>query len=102
MKYAIGTSVGDRGQITIEQAIRRQLDIKPRDIAVQRVEDGRLVVEFIRPHEPHRRSLVGVLGPSPTVPPETVAVDDAVGRGIAEEWHDYLAREKSERKHPAP
>ena len=39
MKYAFGTSVGERGQVTIERAIRERLDIRPRDIAVQRVEN---------------------------------------------------------------
>jgi len=90
MRYAFGTSVGERGQVTIERAIRERLGIRPRDIAVQRVEDGRLVIEFIRPHEPHMRSLAGILGPAPKPPGEPLAVDDTVGRAIAEEWRDYL------------
>ena len=101
MRYAFGTSVGERGQITIERAIRERLGIRPKDIAVQREEDGRLVVEFIRPHEPHMRSLAGILGPSPKRPREPLDIDDPVGRGIAEEWRDYLAREEAERRGPA-
>lgn len=101
MRYAFGTSVGERGQITIERAIRERLGIRPKDIAVQRVEDGRLVVEFIRPHEPHMRSLAGILGPSSTAPREPVDIDDAVGRGIAEEWRDYLTTEEADRRAPA-
>jgi bifunctional DNA-binding transcriptional regulator/antitoxin component of YhaV-PrlF toxin-antitoxin module len=101
MKYAFGTSVGERGQITIERAIRERLGIRPKDIAVQRVEDGRLVVEFIRPHEPHMRSLAGILGPSPRRSHEPLGIDDTVGRGIAEEWRDYLTREEADRRVPA-
>jgi bifunctional DNA-binding transcriptional regulator/antitoxin component of YhaV-PrlF toxin-antitoxin module len=98
VRYAFGTSVGERGQITIERAIRERLGIRPKDIAVQRVEDGRLVVEFIRPHEPHMRSLAGVLAPSPKGPREPLDIEDAVGRGIAEEWHAYLTRAEAERQ----
>jgi AbrB family looped-hinge helix DNA binding protein len=53
--------VGERGQITIEKAIRDRLGIKPRDIAVQEVVDGRMVVHFLP--APHRRSLYGALKP---------------------------------------
>ncbi len=86
MRYALGTSVGERGQITIEREIRRQLGIRPKDLAVQRVEDGRLVVEFVRPPEPHMRSLAGILGPPPRHPDEQLNIDRAVAQGIAEEW----------------
>ena len=101
MRYAFGTSVGERGQITIERAIRERLGIRPKDIAVQHVEDGRLVVEFVRPHGSHLRSLAGILGPSAKAPREPLDIDDAVGRGIAEEWRDYLTREEAERRAPA-
>lgn len=93
MKYAFGTSVGERGQITIERDIRRELDIQPKDVAVQRIEHGRLIVEFIRPVAPHTRSLAGILGPSPRTPPEPSDVDSSVGGSMAEEWRAYLARE---------
>jgi bifunctional DNA-binding transcriptional regulator/antitoxin component of YhaV-PrlF toxin-antitoxin module len=82
--------------MTIERAIRKQLGIKPRDIAVQRVEEGRLVVEFVRPQEPHMRSLAGILGPSPKQADEPLDVDTGTGRSIAEEWREYLAREIGE------
>jgi bifunctional DNA-binding transcriptional regulator/antitoxin component of YhaV-PrlF toxin-antitoxin module len=101
MRYAFGTSVGERGQITIERAIRERLGIRPKDVAVQRVEDGRLVVEFVRPHEPHMRSLAGILGPSPKQPLEPLDVDDAIGRGIAEEWREYLSMEEADFRTPA-
>jgi len=53
------SSVGERGQITIEKAIREQLGVHAGDEAIQHVEDGRLVVEFLP--AAHRRSLLGVL-----------------------------------------
>ena len=51
--------VGDRGQITIEKAIREELAIYAGDETVQRVEDGRIVIEVIPGR--HRRSLAGSL-----------------------------------------
>jgi AbrB family looped-hinge helix DNA binding protein len=51
--------VGERGQVTIEKAIREQLGVYAGDQAVQRVEDGRVVIEFVP--GPHRRSLLGAL-----------------------------------------
>ena len=51
--------VGERGQITVEKAIREELAVYGGDQAVQWVEDGRLVVEFVP--APHRRSLAGSL-----------------------------------------
>ncbi len=52
--------VGERGQITIEKSIREELAIYAGDETVQRVEDGRIVIEVIPGR--HRRSLAGVLG----------------------------------------
>lgn len=52
--------VGARGQITIEKAIREELAIYAGDETVQRVEDGRIVIEVIPGR--HRRSLAGALG----------------------------------------
>jgi AbrB family looped-hinge helix DNA binding protein len=51
--------VGERGQITIEKAIREELAIYAGDEAVQRIEDGRIVIEVIPGR--HRRSLAGSL-----------------------------------------
>ena len=100
MRHALGNAVGKRGQITIEREIREQLGIKPKDLAVQRVQDGRLVVEFVRPPEPHMRSLAGILGPSPTLPREPLDIDDAVARGVAEEWRQSLAGETARERGP--
>lgn len=51
--------VGERGQITIEKAIREELAIYAGDEAVQRVEDGRIVIEVIPGR--HHRSMAGAL-----------------------------------------
>jgi AbrB family looped-hinge helix DNA binding protein len=51
--------VGERGQITIEKAIREQMGIYAGDETVQRVEDGRIVIEVVPGR--HRRSLAGSL-----------------------------------------
>jgi len=51
--------VGERGQITIAKAIREELAIYAGDETVQRVEDGRIVIEVIPGR--HRRSLAGAL-----------------------------------------
>jgi len=51
--------VGERGQITIAKAIREELGIYAGDETVQRVENGRLVVEVIPGR--HHRSLAGSL-----------------------------------------
>ena len=51
--------VGDRGQITIAKAIREALGIHAGDATVQRIEDGRIVIEVVPGR--HRRSLAGSL-----------------------------------------
>ncbi len=55
----MASRVGQRGQITIEKALREELAVYAGDQAVQWVEDGRLVVAFVP--APHRRSLYGAL-----------------------------------------
>ena len=55
----MASRVGERGQITIEKAIREELAIYAGDEAVQRVEDGRIVIEVIPGR--HRRSMAGSL-----------------------------------------
>ncbi|MEO8510007.1 MAG: AbrB/MazE/SpoVT family DNA-binding domain-containing protein [Chloroflexota bacterium] len=51
--------VGERGQITIQKAIREELGIYAGDETVQRVEDGRIVIDVVPGR--HRRSLAGSL-----------------------------------------
>ncbi len=55
----MASKVGDRGQVTIEKQIREELGVYAGDQAVQRIEDGRMVIEFVP--SPHRRSLAGAL-----------------------------------------
>jgi AbrB family looped-hinge helix DNA binding protein len=55
----MSSRVGDRGQITIEKGIREELRIFAGDEAVQRVEDGKIVIELIPGR--HARSLAGTL-----------------------------------------
>jgi AbrB family looped-hinge helix DNA binding protein len=55
----MASRVGERGQITIEKSIRENLGVHAGDQAIQRVEDGRVVIEFVPAG--HRRSLAGSL-----------------------------------------
>lgn len=55
----MSSRVGERGQVTIEKHIREELGVYAGDQAIQRVEGGRVVLEFVP--GPHRRSLAGVL-----------------------------------------
>ena len=59
MIHIMASRVGERGQITIEKGIREELGIYAGDVAVQRVEEGRIVIEIVA--GPHRRSLAGTL-----------------------------------------
>ncbi|MEP7378022.1 MAG: AbrB/MazE/SpoVT family DNA-binding domain-containing protein [Chloroflexota bacterium] len=61
--------VGERGQITIDKRIREELGVYAGDRAVQHVEDGRVIVEFVP--APHRRSLAGVLASKVTRQPQS-------------------------------
>jgi looped-hinge helix DNA binding domain, AbrB family len=55
----MGSRVGERGQITIEKAIREQMGIYAGDETLQRIVDGRIVIDVIPGR--HRRSLAGTL-----------------------------------------
>ena len=94
MRTSVGTSVGERGQITIEKEIREKLGVRPKDIAVQQIEDGRLVVTFVKPYQPHMRSVAGILGPPPRLPDPGRSWDDLVEEAAATE---YLADERRAR-----
>jgi AbrB family looped-hinge helix DNA binding protein len=60
--------VGERYQITIDKKVREQLGVRPGDRAIERVENGRLVIDFVP--KPHRDSLLGALK-TPGLPPIT-------------------------------
>jgi AbrB family looped-hinge helix DNA binding protein len=64
----MSSKVGERGQITIEKAIRAELAIYAGDETIQRVEDGRIVIEVVPGR--HRRSLAGSLQAKATRQPE--------------------------------
>lgn len=55
----MASRVGERGQITIEKAIREELSIYAGDETIQRVEEGRIVIDVVPGR--HRRSLAGTL-----------------------------------------
>ena len=67
----MASRVGERGQITIEKAIREELGIYSGDETVQRVEDGRIVIEVVPGR--HRRSLAGSLSGKVTRQPKDEA-----------------------------
>lgn len=51
--------VDKRFRITIDKRARDALGIKPGDLAVEHVENGRLIVRFVS--DPRGRSLLGIL-----------------------------------------
>ena len=87
--------VGERGQITVEKAIREELAVYAGDEAVQWVEDGHLVVAFVPGL--HRRSLAGSLGGKATRRP--AAPDWASTRDAARATPDpdRVARDRDRR-----
>ena len=82
VRYDIATSVGRKGQITIEREIREALGIAAGWRAVQRVDDGSLVIRFLPPK--HRRSLAGVLREATSV---RAALGAELHRAIVDAWH---------------
>ena len=57
----MASRVGERGQVTIEKRIREELGIYAGDEAIQRIEDGRIVIEVVPGR--HSRSLAGAARP---------------------------------------
>lgn len=51
--------VGERFQITVDRKVREQLGVRPGDLAVEWVEDGRLVVAFLPPTDDS--SMLGIV-----------------------------------------
>lgn len=54
----MSSRVNERGQITIDRAVRRQLGVQPGMVAHQRIVNGHLEIVFLP--TPHRESLYGV------------------------------------------
>jgi hypothetical protein len=69
VRVRMPSRVGERGQITVEKAIREELAVYAGDDAVQWVEDGHLVVAFVPGS--HTRSLAGSLANKVTRRPAT-------------------------------
>jgi AbrB family looped-hinge helix DNA binding protein len=63
----MASRVGERGQITLEKRIREELGIRAGDEAIQRIENGRIVVEVVPGR--HSRSLAGAAAPHITRQP---------------------------------
>ncbi len=73
----MSTVVGQKGQVTIERPIREALGIGPGWRAVQRIEDGSVIMRFLPPK--HNESLAGILGKYTTVRfPSEEALDAAI------------------------
>ncbi len=51
--------IGDKGEVVIRKELREQLGIEPGWIALQRVVDNRIEIQFIPPE--HNKSLKGSL-----------------------------------------
>lgn len=87
----MASKVGERGQITIDKAIRDRLGIKPKDVAVQEIVDGKVILHFLP--APHRRSLRGALKGKPRRPMNTRReIEEAAGEAVAREFRDREAR----------
>jgi AbrB family looped-hinge helix DNA binding protein len=84
--------VGERFQITIDKRIREDLGVRPGDLAVEKVEGGRLVVYFVP--KPHRDSLLGILK-RPGIEPITdwQAVKEAAWAQRSAEIMDVLSED---------
>jgi AbrB family looped-hinge helix DNA binding protein len=84
--------VGERFQITIDKEVREALGIKPGDRAIERVEAGRLVIDFMP--APHRESMLGIFR-QPGRPPITdwEAVKDRAWAARVDEIMEVLAED---------
>jgi AbrB family looped-hinge helix DNA binding protein len=78
-------TVGTKGQVVIEKAIRDKLGIGPGWTAVQRLVDNKVEIRFVPPE--HDRSAFGVLRQyvkrSPVTDDE---MDEAFGDAVVEEY----------------
>jgi AbrB family looped-hinge helix DNA binding protein len=84
--------VGERFQITIDKEVREALGIKPGDRAIERVEGGRLVIDFMP--APHHESMLGILKrPGQPVITDWQAVKDRAWAARAEEIMEVLAED---------
>lgn len=54
----MANKVGERFQITIDKSVRERLGVQPGDQAVEWVENGKMMVGFVRPNN---ESLLGIV-----------------------------------------
>jgi bifunctional DNA-binding transcriptional regulator/antitoxin component of YhaV-PrlF toxin-antitoxin module len=73
----MATKVGPKGQVVIDRHIRDALGVQPGMLAIQRLVDGFVEIQFVP--APHRRSLAGAARPFVTrfpAPEERDNTDD--------------------------
>ncbi len=84
----MASTVGSKGQIVIEKAIRDALGLQPGYIAVQKLVEDHVEVYFYPPE--HQESLRGVLADKAEkmIPPEkwSEAREEAWSKAVASEW----------------
>jgi bifunctional DNA-binding transcriptional regulator/antitoxin component of YhaV-PrlF toxin-antitoxin module len=78
----MSTTVGTKGQVTIEKEIRATLGVQPGWRAIQSIEGDQVVIRFRPPK--HNRSLLGILG-GPDVPALT---DDEFREAVDRAWDE--------------
>ena len=87
-------TVGDQGEIVIEKELRDQLGIRPGWIALQRLVDNRIEIQFIPPA--HDKSLKGSLAEYAT---EDNAFEDKDWQNIKENaWAKAIEEEADQSK----
>ena len=87
----MSTTVGTKGQVTIENEIREALGIKPGWRAFQNLENGHVVIRFRPPK--HNRSLFGILADKTDV---RIATNEELDAAIEYAWAE-VARERVRR-----
>jgi bifunctional DNA-binding transcriptional regulator/antitoxin component of YhaV-PrlF toxin-antitoxin module len=82
----VSTLVGTKGQVTLEKEIRDALGVGPGWRAIQRLEENRVVIEFLPPQ--HRRSLAGILTDATTVRAPT---EEDLQAAVEQAWAEAAA-----------
>lgn len=82
----MATRVGPKGQVVIEQRIRKALGIRPGALAIQRLVGDRVEIQFLS--APHHESLFGVLGPHVRHWPDDPDSPDALAEAWVADWNE--------------
>ncbi|HEY8868074.1 MAG TPA: AbrB/MazE/SpoVT family DNA-binding domain-containing protein [Candidatus Limnocylindrales bacterium] len=93
--------VGERFQITIDKKVRQELGVRPGDVALERAENGKLVVDFVP--APHRESLLGIFR-DPDLPPirDWQAVKARAWKARSREIIEVLREDSEHHRSPDP